>query len=309
MTNHTSTRTSTATIGLAMAFAMTACASSTISDTSNKRSKAPSINNVSGQFTGPESAVWDPDAEVWYMASFGQNFDLSGETPDRPGYITRLDASGKILDKRFIELSGDVLGMAIMDGVLYASHASDLLAVDLDTRAVKTIAIPGGAGFLNDVAAGNGEVYVSDTGKNAIYRYIPGGEPEVFSTDPALAAPNGVYVDDDKVVVVTLGAFPPNPETPGGVFTLDSDGEATRVGKLAGLFDGIAKAGKRYLVSDIRGQLHFLSATSGKSKMIVDASIAPHGLASTADFGFDAATGTLLIPDLLGNKAYFYRLP
>lgn len=285
-------------LGLGLIFATAACGDDDIE-----------LTELAGQFDGPESAHWDASDQVWYVGNFGQNLDLSGATPDQPGYISKLDADGEMLDARFAEVAtGDVLGMAVLDGTLYASHGSDLLAIDTSTGAVDTIAVPDAA-FLNDVATGNGAVFISDTGANTIYRYVPGGQLTVFSQDPALSAPNGLYVDGDAVMVANLGAFPPDASTPGGVFALDGNGAATRLGDFAGVLDGLEKIGDDYIISDFNGQIYRVDSADGTSELIIDVTLEPHNLSSSADIGLDPESGTVLVPDLAGNKAFLFDLP
>ncbi len=287
-------------VGLSLALSVAACG-----DDDDYEAE---LFELSGSFAGPESAHWDPIGQVWYVANFGQNLDLSGATPDEPAYVSRLNADGTVLDAKFVEISGDLLGLAVLDGTLYVAHGVDMLAVDIATRAVSTVTFPEGVAFLNDVATGNGAVWISDSVANVIYRYVPGGSPEVFSQDPLLAAPNGIYVDGANLIVGTLGSFPPDPNLPGALFSVSQNGAATRIGDLYGALDGVEKLGQDYLVSDFNGQLYLVDSVDGSFDLLLDAVAEPYGLQSTADIGLDPETQTVLIPDLAGNKAYFFDL-
>jgi hypothetical protein len=262
------------------------------------------LRPLTADLRAPESAHWDAVREVWYVSSFGQPLDLSGATPDAPAYVTRLDANGEVLDARWIELDGDLLGLAMLDGTLYASHGFELLAIDVERGTYTAIPVPE-AGFLNDVAVGRGAVYFSDTAGGRILRYVPGGSVEVVSRDPALQAPNGVLVEDDSLVVVTLGAFPPDPARPGAILRVSNDGTVSRIGSLAGLFDGIEADGDAYLVTDFRGALWRVER-DGTASQVFDATAA--GLRSAADFGFDPVRRRVLLPDLVGEAAYVLDL-
>ncbi len=247
---------------------------------------------------------WDPDAHVWYVTSFGQNLDLSGGTPDQPAYLTRLDREGALLDQQVFEIGGDLLGVASLGGRLYVAHGNELLEADPNRGDVRPIEIPG-AMFLHDVATGRGAVYVSDTGANRIYRYTPGGSVETYSNDAALTAPNGIVVEEDGILVVTLGAFPPNPATPGAVFRVSDDGAAERFGTVSAALDGIERDGDGWVVSEFGGKIWRLDA-AGRGTLVRDLTI--DGLASSADIGFDPVRRVMLIPDLVGNSLHLLRL-
>jgi hypothetical protein len=264
------------------------------------------VTRIEGSFVAPESAHWDAEREVWYVSSFGQSFDLSGQTPDQPAYISRIAADGAVLDQRWITLdAGDVAGLAVLGDKLYAARTPHLLEIDIATKSVATIEIPG-AGFLNDVAAGAGAVYVSDTGTNIIHPYVPGQQPEVFSQDAALKGTNGLLVDGAQVLVATLGGFPPNGM--GGLFLLDGVGKAKRLGDLVGNFDGVEKLDEGYLVSEFGGKLLHVHL-DGSADLIIDVIESGSGLTSTADIGYDPVSGAVIIPDLTGNAVYQLTWP
>ena len=288
---------------IVMIVALTAVA---CSHTENTPDEAPdntpgvSVQALDGPFEFPESAVWDQARGAWFVSNFGQAFDPTGGTPDAPGYISRLDADGKIVEARLVESDGDFLGLAMLDGMLYASRGGELWEIDPDSGQHTVIAVPG-AGFLNDVAAGNGALYITDTGANAVHRVVPGQEPEIFSQDPALQAPNGIVVDGNAVIVATLGAFPPNPDSPGGVFVLDDAGDAQQLGTQTGLFDGIEKLGDEYIVTDITGPLWQIGADGQALEL---GNLTELGLGSANDVGLDAATSTLLVSDLGSSQVW-----
>lgn len=265
----------------------------------------PTVTLVAGSFIGPESAQWDSARSVWYVSHFGQNVDLSGQTPDEPGYISRIAADGTVMDERWVSLDGDFIGIAVLGDKLYAARTPHLVEIDIATGEVVLIEIPN-AGFLNDVAVGDNVVYLSDTISNIIYRYVPGGQPEVFSQDPALLGPNGLLVDGEQVLVATVGAFPPNGT--GGLFALDAGGSATRIGELTGNLDGMEKVGDAYLVSEFDGTL-YLVLPDGTTEVVADLSQAEFGLMSTADIGYDPDSGAVMIPDLAGNNVYLFTWP
>jgi len=264
---------------------------------------------IAGNFIGPESAQWDPLKQLWYVSNFGQNIDLTGGTADQPGYISKIAADGTVLDERFVEMPGDFVGMAVAGDTLYVSHVTELLAVNTSTAAVTTIPVAN-ASFLNDVTESNGTVYISDSVTNVIYRYQAGmAKADIFSRDPALVAPNGLQTTDNgQLIAATIGAFPPNPATPGALFKLDSQGVATRLGQLSGIFDGVETLDGDLIVSDFGGKIYRVDST-GTETLVVNLSVAPNSLMSAADIGINPDNRSMLIPDLAGNRAYFVTLP
>ncbi len=265
--------------------------------------------SIVGNFIGPESAQWDPVKQVWYVSNFGQNIDLTGGTADQPGYISKIAANGTVIDERFVEMPGDFVGMAVAGDTLYVSHVTELLAINTSTAVVTTIPVAN-SNFLNDVTESNGTIYISDSVTNIIFRYQAGmAEAEVFSRDAALVAPNGLKVDDNgQLIVATIGAFPPNPATPGALFKLDNQGVATQLGQLSGIFDGIETLDGDLIVSDFGGKI-FRIDSAGTETLVVNLSEAPNNLMSTADIGINPDDRTMLVPDLAGNRAYFVTLP
>ncbi len=265
------------------------------------------LTKVQGNFVAPESAHWDATNNVWYVSSLGQPPD-NGVTPDAPAYISRISRDGTVIDERWVEMNGDFYGMDSLNGTLYVSHATDLLEVNIATGATNIVNVPG-AIFLNDVAVGEGFVYLSDTIGNRIYRYTPGGTVETFSDDSLLVAPNGLLVDGATVLVGTLGSFPPDPSAMGGIYMLDAGGKATRLGTVSGFFDGFTKAGDQYLVSDFGGSVYLIDADDGQETLVANFTMAPHDLMATADIGYEPTTRTVMVPDLLGSTVRFFELP
>jgi hypothetical protein len=190
--------------------------------------------------------------------------------------------------------------VAVLGDKLYAARTPHLVEIDIATGERAIIEIPG-ATFLNDMAAGDNVVYVSDSVTNIIHRYVPGGQPEIFSPDPALLGSNGLLVDGEQVLVATLGAFPPNGM--GGLFALDAGGSATRIGELTDNLDGLAKVGDAYLISDFGGTLSLVQP-DGTTEVVADLSLPDFGIMSTADIGYDPDSGAVMIPDLAGNNVF-----
>ncbi|HEX2168003.1 MAG TPA: SMP-30/gluconolactonase/LRE family protein, partial [Longimicrobiales bacterium] len=157
-----------------------------------------------------------------------------------------------------------------------------------------------GASFLNDLAVGaDGTLYVTDTGMDAafsptgtdaLYRFTPTGAERV-ATAPDVAAPNGIVVDDEGVVVVGFGGsvvqrIPLDGGTPTAIATVP-----------AGQLDGVVRMSDgTLLVSSWEGQAVYRIGPDGQVTTAVENVEAP------ADIGWDSQRNRVLIPLFNGNR-------
>lgn len=259
-----------------------------------------------GNFIAPESARWDSVNQVWYVSNFGEPF---GAPPEelQPGWIARLEADGTVREEQWVANLGSPVGMAILDGNLYVADGGSILVIDIATGTVSDTILITGAMFLNDVAAGNGKIYVSDTFGNAIHEITPGQPPVLLVEGPELDFPNGLYVRENELVIAALGDL--NDETNlGSLMTYSFDtGELTPIGTLEGRLDGVEVDGEDLLVTDFTGKLYRVDAT-GASELIADL-VTDHGFMSTADLGWDPDRRMIAMPDLLGNQVGTFTIP
>jgi hypothetical protein len=257
-----------------------------------------------GNFAGPESARWDSANNVWYVSNLGEAFGAE----DQPGWITRLNADGTVADEKWIADLGTPVGMAILGGSLYVADSNAIKIIDIATATVtETINVPGAA-FLNDVAAGNGKIYVSDTFGNKIYEFTPGEQAAQLLVEGAeLDFPNGLYVRQNELVIAALGEFG-NDNDLGSLMTYAFDGgEITPLGTLEGRFDGVEADGQDLLITDFTGKLYSVKST-GEYTLIVDL-VADHGFMSAADLGWDPARRMVVMPDLSGFQVGIFTIP
>jgi len=131
-------------------------------------------------FVAPEAVRYDPDQDVYFVGNWGPG---PASATDNNGYISRMKPDGQIETLKFIAggTNGVVLhaprGMYIVGDTLWVADADDVRGFDRKTGA-KLASVDFSAldrGFLNDVAAdATGTIYVTDTGKNKLYR-VQGG--------------------------------------------------------------------------------------------------------------------------------------
>ena len=102
-----------------------------------------------------------------YISNIG---NLPPDKKDGDGYVSLADLKGKIIKTRFITGLNAPKGITFCDGKLFVADIDRVVAADPVTgRVLKVVNIPG-AKFLNDTAAYDGKVYVSDTQTNTIYQ-------------------------------------------------------------------------------------------------------------------------------------------
>ena len=105
---------------------------------------------------------------------FVSNINGKPDQKDQNGFISTVSPSnGSIVELNWITGLNAPKGMAVNNNNsrLYVSDITDLVEIDIDDeKIIKRFNAPGSA-FLNDVAVDNqGNIYVSDTVTNTIYK-------------------------------------------------------------------------------------------------------------------------------------------
>ena len=152
-------------------------------------------------FEQPESIVYDSGRDVFYVSN------IAGEpnAKDGVGYISRLAADGSVQEAQWVTGFDAPKGIVLAGDMLYVSDIDRLVAVDLESGEISGTWPAEGAVFLNDTAIDSaGRVYVSDTMTNRVY-VLDGDSVSVWLEDEALAHPNGLEVQDDKLFVAAWG--------------------------------------------------------------------------------------------------------
>lgn len=257
-------------------------------------------------FENPESAYWDAGSKSWYVSN------VAGEElgKDGNGWITVLDAEGRVSRPRWIAGLNAPKGIRTNGSTLYVSDIDELVVVDLPSRKVRARIKAPGAAFLNDVAvARSGEVYVSDTLTNSIYRCTGDSKCEVFVQGNDLEGPNGLLVDGHRLIVASFGLVTDRAtfetKAPGRLLAVDLESRKVTPlapGKPIGNLDGLEKDGEDFLVSDFMAGKLMRVSKSGEVTVIQD------GFKNSADFGYDAAAKTIALPEMSGGVVQLLRV-
>ena len=253
---------------------------------------------------GPESVAYDPFTGVLYVS----NINGAVMQKDGNGFITRLKPDGTIRERKWLTGLNSPAGMGLHDRILYVADVDTLLEINAASGGIDKKHKAPGAIFLNDVVvADDGTVYVSDTPMNTIWR-LKDGVFAPWLTSDELDGPNGLIVQDGKLIVASLGRLESvgQEQEPAGVFVINIEDQSITPmakGKAIGNLDGLQplESGS-YLMTDwAKGALYQLHP-NGKVDELIDLN------QGSADLIYLHETRIALVPMMLDNTLAAYEL-
>jgi len=267
----------------------------------------------------PESVAYAPKQNVLFVSNLNGN----PTQKDQNGFISKVSPSnGSIIELNWVTGLNAPKGIAISNNnsTLYVSDITDLVEINIDNgKIIKRFNVPGSA-FLNDVVSDNqGNVYVSDTVTNTIYKLDTKANDgndntsslQAWLQSPQLNWPNGLHVDNskNKLSVASLA----NMSKPGaGIEVVDLENKTiTTLGKEKttspfGGLDGIESdtTDTHYYVTDNpAGKLYIVNADGTGYGTLIDLHTK-----GAADLGFIPSQSTIVIPLMQDNKLVTYKL-
>lgn len=252
----------------------------------------------------PESALFDPSTGTLYVAN------VAGDPTkkDGNGFISRVGADGKLITLKWAEGLDAPKGLALHGGKLFVADIDHLVEIDAKDGKVLAKHPATDAKFLNDVALdASGNVYVSDTATNKIWR-LSEGKLETWLESADLQNPNGLIVEGDRLIVGAWGVMTDGWATkvPGHLLSVSlADKKISSLGSGApiGNLDGLAPLGSgKYLASDWMAGKVYRIDSSGKAELLL--TLTP----GTADLSYDPATKTMFLPMMKDGKLRAYRI-
>jgi streptogramin lyase len=261
-------------------------------------------------FDAPDQCVWHAASRTWFVSNLGGGISLA---KDAYGWITRLDEKGKVIHPFWIGLAERMhapSGMVATDRHLYVCDRDGVYEIDIAKRKIsKFFPIPQGQ-FINDIAlADSGDLYVSDFFANRIYRLpLESRLAEVWLEMDRLEAPDGLYIDDGKLIVASWGVL-----SEPGTFNTSKKGDLLKIdlktrkiemlSKEAGNLEGITRAGDHYYVTDwAAGKLLKIHAATGQVSDLLT------GLRNPTDPGYAPELGVVAFPQHTGDQVLFIKL-
>ena len=252
----------------------------------------------------PESAVLDAGDGTLYVSNINGEVNAA----DGNGYISKLSATGEMVEKAWVEGLNAPKGLAFHDGKLYVADIDELVVIDTASGEIAERYKADGTSFLNDVSAHeDGRVFVTEMMLNQIWQ-LDGGEFELWLEDPALENPNGVLAEGDRLLVASWGVMKEGFETevPGHVKTIDYASkqiESLGGGKPVGNLDGLEPDGQGgYLATDwMAGSLYRLDAEGGAETVLELGQ-------GTADLEFIEGESLAVIPMMMDGAVAAYKV-
>jgi len=261
---------------------------------------------------GPESARYDRDLDVWFVANI--NGQPLGK--DNNGYISRLRPDGVPYAVKFIEggKKGVTLnapkGLAINGDTLWVADIDVARAFNKRTGAlIANVSTQGRARFLNGATVGpDGAIYMTDTGvlfgpkgvshpgPDQVFRITRGGARAVL-TSPKLEGPNGITWDSRQrrfVIVSFLGK---------GIYGWKpGDKDVESIGSGPGQQDGVVflPDGRLLVTSWTDSSLFVLE--KGQARKV--AAKVP----SPADIDVEPKDSRVAVPLLMENRVEFWEV-
>ncbi|AOS44735.1 hypothetical protein Verru16b_01803 [Lacunisphaera limnophila] len=152
-------------------------------------------------FVGPESVVFDPARQEFYVSNMGTHG--GGQTPG-DGFISRVSAEGKILELKWVTGFDNPKGLALTNGRLYVGDDKDLTEIDVAAGKISLRYAPAdGPGSFNDCTAdAAGNIYVCSGRLDTVFRLSAGKFEPWFKLDKAKTGGlNGLKAEKDRLLL------------------------------------------------------------------------------------------------------------
>jgi len=246
------------------------------------------------QYYAPESAVFDPAANHYFISNFGS------------GDILLADSNG--VKKYFARDLANSLGMVMVGNTLYlVENRNNVRGFNIaDGSPVMLVTIPE-AKFLNDITADpQGFLYVTDSNTKCIFKIYPQIHKYTTFAVTAVASPNGVVYDPfhDRLLVCH---FKENAVIEG--LSLKDSTFTTLLESTLHNFDGITLDSQGNIYVSVWGAGNFTDGYPDKGiicKFEASFSRPPDiitlDLHGPADIFFETINNLLVIPSLLEDK-------
>jgi len=240
------------------------------------------------QYSSPESAVYDSVGNRWIVSNAGR------------GTIVERSAAGEV--REFATNLAGPKGLCIVGDTLYITDETRIRGYRLSTRAALFNIAVDGSSFLNDAAADDDFLYVSEMVRHRIYRMnLESHQVEAWVTN-GVASPNGLYFDgeNNRLIVVSMRDNSP-------IQQIDvSDASVNTIANTdLDDLDGIARDGNGnyYISSWGSNAVYRFPVDFSNQEMLED------GYDGPADIFYDRVNDILAIPCMNVHRVVFRETP
>ncbi|MDT0648189.1 SMP-30/gluconolactonase/LRE family protein [Zunongwangia sp. F260] len=262
---------------------------------SAQHSEVSLIKKVEG-FSHPESVVIDESNNFMYVSN------MAGDSPG-DGFISKLSADGSIDTREWITGLKDPKGLLVDGNKLYVTNNTEVVVMDIEEGEIsKTIKVEGSKS-LNDITIDNeGDLYISDSGKSAIYKMsTESGQIKEWLFSKDLEYVNGLLFVNGKLYASAWGS---NNE-PGNFLIVNPEDKSIHKISSEGIgnLDGVQRIDdETFYISDWgTGKIYRIN-TDGKKEEILTSD------KSSGDILYLNEKNQLVLPMNFQNEIWWYRI-
>ncbi|MBN2184933.1 MAG: SMP-30/gluconolactonase/LRE family protein [Candidatus Krumholzibacteriota bacterium] len=239
-------------------------------------------------FDTPESVIYDYENHMLCVSN------ISGRSDEKNGmgFISRLSMKGEVVKLKWITGLNAPKGMGIFGNLLFVADIDELVVIDIEKNRIVTRYPAEGSKFLNDIAIdGEGNVFISDSMTNAVYRF-DGKKVDRWIQGGRILMPNGLCYDEGRLIVGVSGD--------GMLRAVDLKTKAiSDLLSTGSSIDGVSMDGKgNFIVSDWKGRT-VLIEPDGVITVLLDTA---DSKINAADIFFINKWDMLLIPTFNDNR-------
>ncbi|WP_299433272.1 SMP-30/gluconolactonase/LRE family protein [uncultured Maribacter sp.] len=264
------------------------------------KSTIPLSWNLKVSNLSPESVLYSKEEAALYVT----NFNNFAKNQQHRGFISKLSATGEMLDSLWITGLKSPTGICNYKDKMFVVDRDELVEISIKKRKiVSRYTYPEHINFANDVVADHkGRIYITNSDKN-------NGVPDILILKKDKIIPwirsnelvdvNGICFHDDKLIVGNGG------DSSLKQVVMGTKNVSNIVSFGSGIVDGIKiDSNGNYLVSIWEGSLYKVNK-NGEVKLLINGV----GKFNIADFEYNQELQTLYIPTFLDNsvRAYSYK--
>lgn len=237
----------------------------------------------------PESVLFDAQSNLIYVT----NIDGDATAKDGNGFISILNADGKMKTLKWVTGLNAPKGQAIYNGNLFVSDIDELVIIGIKEAKINHRIKVENAKFLNDVTvADDGTVFISDSKDDKIWAYA-NGKLSIWKQDKLFSNSNGLWAEKGKLYI-------------GNNQLLEADLKTKEIKVLVdkcGGIDGLEKTEKgQFVYSNWQGRIFVTNGT--ESIKLIDTV----DKKNTADIDYVPGKSLVLVPTFSANSVEAYQL-